>query len=108
MSFPGFFMEFLTQQQRLAPVLATHVIEFSGNKLPDTYQSQFDAALKKTGLSLTDANRSIDAEYYAKEMFGKMKESEKKNEKKVTFENRCCTTDHCPKLLFCKDFVSQF
>lgn len=108
MSFPEFLMEFLTQQQRLAPALVKHTIEFSGNKLPDTYKKQFDEALKKTKMSLKDANRVIDAEYYANEMFIKMKESVAENKKTVVFENRCCNTDHCPKLSFCKDFVSQF
>jgi hypothetical protein len=99
------FVKLLQAMQKTAPVLQTKTVDITGTKLTDSIEIAFTKATKDFQSRIPYNIASYDVDWMRDCVIRKIEAAQKISQTSITLENRCCTRDDCPQMLFMTIFV---
>ena len=112
---PGFTPDMLIRQlqmfHKIAPVMAVKTVNVAdlttGRPIGvEMVTPVFEATKKELQAKIPyDVDRNYDCAWLRDRVLEKIVAAVKKKETTITLENRCCTKDDCPQMIFMKLFV---
>lgn len=106
---PSALMKLLQQAQKMSKTIATSDISISGVITNDENVAKaFDLAKKELQTKIPyNVENSYDCAWLRDNVLAKIATAEEQKKETITLENRCCTKDDCPQMMFMQLFVSH-
>ncbi len=109
---PDQLIKMLQQLHKVAPALAQKTVTIEGVTITDEkfVASAFEAAKKELATAIPYDIKSYDTNWLRDEVIRKVTETRSTSNnfsETIVIENRCCTKDDCPQMLFRLMFINH-
>ncbi len=104
----------LNEISKTSPIINTVEIDITNVKLLATHMNYVDAMnsgiqqLKQEGEREYDIAGSYDCKHLAQTAIQKVQSAQQTGQRQITLENRCCSSNRCPKILLQQYVVDYF
>ena len=101
-------MALLQNAKKVAPVLATKEVSIDGVNLPVDFTTIFEESKIELQSKIPyNVEKSYDCNWLLDQVVKKITDAQKTNKNSITLENRCCTKDDCPVLMFMTIIINK-